>query len=304
MTVYEIYKNYESLKKQIVSEQTFRTNKSNYYTHIHPVFGNKKFFQLTYVDYQNFVNNLLSTGLKPKTVKNILIVLQGLYKLAKMNNWIDIDNYISYVELPRFDNRRYFTLDVDTQKSYIRAILDFSENVYKDIFIFLLHGRRLNEVLSLKWEQIDLTSEIMYLPHLQNKSRKNLSFKLTDIQIQILRQHYVKAYDRQGTPFLTGYVFINEQTMTRYRTVKRSWLRLLDTAGLPRIRIHDIRHLLATYLINELKMSIEIVSHLLGHSDIKITQQYINPKPANAKIAMNKLLNSVVNISALGNRPL
>ncbi|MGW8169479.1 MAG: tyrosine-type recombinase/integrase [Sulfurovaceae bacterium] len=305
MKVYEIYKHYENLKRPIVSVRTFNSNKSNYYTHIHQVFGDKEFSQLKYIDYQNFVNNLLSNDLKPKTIKNILIVLQGLYKVAKINDWYDGENYISFVELPRFDNRRYFTLDVSIQKAYIKAILDFKEFIYKDIFVFLLHGRRLNEVLGLKWEQIDLTSEIMYLPYMQNKARKNLSFKLTDIQLKILRLHYAIAYDRQCTPFVTGYVFVNPQTMTRFNHVKNAWNRLLDNAGLPRMRIHDVRHLVATYLINNLKISIEIVSHLLGHSDIKITQRYINPEPANSKLAMDKLLGSVnlFDNLALGNLP-
>ena len=230
--------------------------------------------------------------------------LSSIINFAIKNEWYDGKNYTLDVEIPKYDNKQYFTLDVEVQKAYIKAILDNRVFFTNHIFIFLLHGRRLEEVLSLKWEQIDLNSGVMYIPAKLNKSRKNLSFELTDIQIRILKIHYAICYDRQCSPLLQGYVFVNPYTLDRYRTIKNAWFRLLDNAGLPRIRIHDIRHLVATYLINELKMSIEIVSHLLGHSDIKITQQYINPKPANAKIAMNKLLNSVVNISALGNRPL
>ena len=293
MTFDEIFKNYEILKEPILSAHTFKTNQSYYYNHIQPVFGTRAFTELRYLDYQKFANNLLANNLKPKTVKNIFIVLFGIQKVARMNGDYDGENWLSYVELPKFDNRRYFTISSETQKSYIRAILDFQEPIYKDIFLFLLHGRRLNEVLDLKWEFIDINQGIMYLPALRNKSRKNLSFQMTDIQIQALKKHQKLAHEAQGTSFITGHIFINPVSGLRYADVRKPWIRLLSNAGLPKIRIHDIRHLVATYLINELNLPVEIVSHLLGHSDIKITQRYINPKPANAKMAMDKLINSV-----------
>ena len=293
MILNDVFSFYVEAKRLIWSRQTYRTNIGFYANHIEPKFGLHEIGVIQYKDYQKLANSLLDRGLKPKTVKNIFFVLQGMYKFAKKNNWITSTDPIDFVEFPKFDNRRYFTINVELQKKYIRAILDFDEPIYRDIFLFLLHGRRLREVLDLKWQYIDLNDGILYLPAKRNKSRKNLSFQLTDRLIDALRKYQADAIDREGTPFISGYVFVNPDTGTHFNDLRRPWKRLLDKAGLPKIRIHDIRHLVATYAINELELPIEKVSHALGHSDIKVTQGYINPNPENSKFVIDSIFDSV-----------
>ena len=293
MKVSDLFELYLDQKSQSLSPATLRSLKSNYYNHIDPIFGQKDFTTLRYVDYQKFVNNLLANGLKPKTVKNILLILSGLYHTATINEIYEGQNWVSHVELPKFDNKQYFTLKKELQVRYIKAILDFDEPIFKDIFIFLLHGRRLSEVLNLQWEYVDMSERVIYIPATHNKSKKNLSFEMTYIQLKILRHYLKNAIKDQDTVFPTGCIFFNPFTKKRYVDVRKPFSRLLKRANLPKIRIHDIRHLVATYLINELGLPVEQVSHLLGHSDITITQRYINPKPANAKNAMDALFNSI-----------
>jgi len=293
MTIDNLFQQYVELKKVKWSKHTFDTNMSSYNNHIYPFIGMSTLDTLNYIDYQKLANKLLDLGLSPKTVKNTFIIVSGIVHFAQKMDFYTGTDYVQYVELPDFDNKKYFTLSVEMQKKYIHAIMNFSEPVYKDIFLFLLHGRRLNEVLDLKWEFLDLNQEIMYLPSARNKSRKNLSFKMTDKQMSSLRRFQLDAHDLQGSAFLTGHVFLNPNTGKRYNDIKRPWKRLLTKANLPKIRIHDIRHLLGTYLINELNTPIEHVSHLLGHSDITVTQRYVNQKPQNAKVCMDNLFESV-----------
>ena len=304
MTLREVYEYVEELKRPVLSAHTLKVNSGFFYNHIDPYFGSRDIRTIQYIDYQRFANDLLSgkasgTPLKPKTVKNIFNVLSSIYKLARVNNWYDGPDYLDMVELPKFDNRRYFTLDVEHQRAYILAILSFDEPVYSDIFLFLLHGRRLREVLDLRWEYLDLNQGIMYLPAKQNKSKKNLSFQLTERMLAALKRRASDAIDIQGTPFLSGYVFVNPRTGRPYTDIRKAWKRCLSRAGLPMIRIHDIRHLVATYSINVLELPIEKVSHALGHIDIKTTQGYINPRPENARQVIDAVFDSVTGKSVL-----
>jgi len=294
MTTFDnIANEYFELKKSIWSKHTYKTNLSNYNNHIAPYLGLKSIDAIHFIEYQRLANTLLERPLKPKTVKNIFVVLSGIVNYAiKMDMYLG-KNYLEYVELPEFDNKQYFSTSKELQVKYIRALMSFNEPIYKDIFFFLLHGRRLGEVLGLEWEYIDLEQRIMYLPSAKNKSRKNLQFELTNQQVVILREYEREARQTQKTAMLKGYVFFNPKTLTRYTDIRRAWDRLLYINDLPKIRIHDIRHLVGTYLINELDISIEHVSHLLGHSSIQVTQRYINPKPSNSKNAMDKLFKSV-----------
>lgn len=293
MTIDKIHSQYVELKKLKWTSKTYTNNISIYNNHIYPHIGQRCLDTLNYIDYQKLANKLLDGGLSPKTVKNIFIVISGIVHFAQKMDIYDGTDYVQYVELPDYDNKQYFTLSVEMQKRYIRAISSFNEPIYQDIFLFLLHGRRLNEVLDLQWEYLDLNEGIMYLPAQRNKSKKNLSFLMTDKQLKALKKYQLQAHDLQGTAFITGHVFINPNTGKRFNDISKPWKRLLNRNGLPKIRIHDIRHLLGTYLINELNVPIEHVSHLLGHADIKTTQIYVNSKPANAKNAMDKLFDSV-----------
>jgi len=300
MTLNQLFQHYKELKSLTLSEQSYRTNIGYYENHVQSLLGEHDISHINFIDYQNFANNLLSKPaasgkpLSPKTVKNILVMLHTMYKIARISGWYIGDDIIKYVELPQFDNHRYFTISPEYQKRYILAILNFNEPVFKDIFLFLLHGRRLKEVLQLQWQFLDLVQGIMYLPARKNKSKKNLSFKLTDRQLNSLRFFHSLEIDRQSTVFPMGYVFKNPNTDLPYSDIRKAWRRLLDSYNLPLIRIHDIRHLVATYAINELSQPIEHVSHLLGHSDIQITQRYVNPKPENSKKVMDSLFDSLV----------
>ncbi len=292
MKIETIFEEYISLKRPLISLQTYRTNVGYYKNHIAPRFGDREINTIHYIDYQKFSNDMLIDH-KPKTVKNILVVLSTLYKYAKKMNYYNGDNIVTYVELPRFDNKIYFTLSPDLQKRYIKAILGFQEPVYKDIFLFLLQGRRVKEVLDLKWEQIDLINSILYLPATHNKSKKNLSFELTDQIVNMLSEYYDIAVQMQNSVYPTGHIFLNPRTQKKYSGIRKPWLRLLKRAGLPKMRIHDIRHLVATYCINELGISIEKVSHTLGHTNITTTQRYLNSKPQNAKIVIDTMMDSL-----------
>ena len=287
MTIDDLFEYYRELKQHSITKHTLHSNTCSYSKHIAPVFGNREIDTIAYLEYQKFANKLLDTK-KPKTVKNILSILQSLYTLANKLDVYNGSNVVKFVELPRFDNRRYFTLSVELQKRYIKAILNFDEPIYRDIFLFLLHGRRLSEVLNLRWEFIDLNNGIMYLPATQNKSKKNLSFELTNILINRLNL----LVDRNKA-LMRGYIFINPKTDKPFIDVRRAFKRLLELNKLPKIRIHDIRHLVATYSINTLNLSVEYVSHTLGHTDIKTTQRYINPNPANAKKVIDSVIESV-----------
>ncbi len=293
MTIDTIYQTYIELKASVLDEHVIRSYQSAYDNHILPVFGHRDIKSLTYVDFQNFANRLTTSGKKPKTVKNILSVLSGIYKFALKNDWYDGKNYPSMVELPKFDNKYYISIPVDLQKKYLMAVKNFDEPIYKDIFLFLLHGRRLGEVLNLKWEYLDLNSGMVYFPSSTNKSRKNLAFELTDLMIDRLKEYQLKAIDEQRTAFVTGYVFKNPNTGKPFTDLRKAWKRLLDGAGLEYIKLHALRHMVASYAINELQLPLIEVSYMLGHSDTKITQRYINVKPRIAKNVTQRVFDSL-----------
>lgn len=274
------------------SERTFKTNVGYYNKHIKEVLGVKELAEITYLDVQLWVNSLVKQDYKIKTVKNILTVLKNHMRLSKKLGLIK-SNPTHEIELPKFDNTRYFNFSLEIQKDFIRSIIENDENVYNDIFFFLLHGRRRSEVLMLTWSMVNLEQKLYYIPAKINKVRKNMEYKMTDNLYNRLNKIFLKECVNQNTKYPTGYVFTNPRTNTRYKDLRGAWNRLLKKNNLPYIRLHDIRHLLGTYSINFLSLPIEHVSFALGHTNIEITQKYVTVKPEIAKDVIDKVFNSL-----------
>ena len=292
ITLNELFSEYIELIELLQSKQTIRTKISFYRKHIKELYGDRLIDDLKYRDFQKLINNLLKSGLKPKTVKNIKDLLQVVYKMAIKLEYTSHNPLLS-VELPKFDNKRYFSYSLKYQKSLITAILEYDEPIYKDIFLFLLHGRRLNEVLSLEWSMIDFNQRLYHIPAKINKAKRNMTYKMSALLYQALKDRYIQAKSLENISFPQGYVFINPKTGKKFVDIRKAWHRLLKSNNLPHTRIHDIRHLIGTYSINYLEIPIEKVSHTLGHTSIEITQKYITANPNTAKEVFERILKSV-----------
>ncbi len=293
ITLNDLFNEYIELIELLQSNQTIRSKKGYYRKHIKELYGDRFINDLKYKDFQILINNLLKSGLKPKTVKNIKDLLQVVYKMAIKLEYTTFNPLLG-VELPKFDNKRYFSFSLEHQQKLIKAILNFDEPIYKDIFLFLLHGRRLNEVLSIDWSMIDLFNKVYFIPAKINKAKRNMIYKMTDELYQMFINNYEKAKIEQNISVPIGYVFINPKTGKKFVDLRKPWKRLLKTENLPYTKIHDIRHLIGTYCINYLEIPIEKVSHTLGHTSIEITQKYITVNPDTARDVCSSILNSVI----------
>lgn len=69
------------------------------------------------------------------------------------------------------------------------------------------------------------------------------------------------------------HLFVNHQIGIAYTTIHKAWGRLRQKAGLSHLRIHDLRHQYASFLVNSGRTLYE-VQQILGHSDPKVTQRY------------------------------
>lgn len=288
MTLNELFKNYLEYYELILSPSTLRSDIATYQKHFKDDLGLKNVDEINFLDIQRFCNDLIKKDYKIKTVKNILAKLKVIFKLALKLELIN-KNPCDFIELPKFDNKRYFDYSVSIQKKFIKAISENKEP-NADIFFFLLHGRRKNEVLSLKFSDINFKTRTYTIPFKINKAKRDMSYKMSDDLYDRLYRRYIEAKKQNK---LNGYVFVNPMTNDKYQDLRRSWNSLLKRNNLPRIRLHDIRHLIGTYSINYLKIPIEQVSFTLGHTNIITTQKYITANVKKSKETIENLLKSI-----------
>ncbi len=134
------------------------------------------------------------------------------------------------------------------------------------ILLFLLStGARLNEALVATWENIDMNKRVWRILASNSKSKRIRSVPLNDSALEVLR-----SVATQGQ---FEHVFINQQTGEPYTTISKVWDRIRRKANLPQLRIHDLRHGFASFLVNNGRTLYEVQT-LLGHSSPSVTMRY------------------------------
>ncbi len=98
-----------------------------------------------------------------------------------------------------------------------------------------------------------------------SKSGKSRHVPLSKAALEVLNQ--LPRWD--GCP----YVVPNVETMKPHVQLHRAWNNARIAAGLSDVRMHDLRHSMASNMINSGR-SIYEVSSILGHSQLKTTQRY------------------------------
>ncbi|WP_130332571.1 tyrosine-type recombinase/integrase [Micromonospora kangleipakensis] len=169
-----------------------------------------------------------------------------------------------------------------------------------------LLGLRRGEALGLRWEDVDLVEGIIFVRQTLQRLGGQLVFgpvKSDESEriialpvpcLTALRQHRVaqdaerkiagKDWKDSGLIFTTGI-----GTPIEPRNLNRHFGRLLDRAGLRRIRSHDLRHSCAT-LLYEQGVPIEKIQDILGHSSPTITKLiYVEVTRQSQRSSVDKL---------------
>jgi integrase len=136
----------------------------------------------------------------------------------------------------------------------------------------------LNEVLSARWQQVDRVNRVLRVEAINSKSKRVRSIPLNDSALDVIKQ--------LDTESKYEHLFINKQTKQPYTTIMKVWSRLRSKAGLPQLRIHDLRHQYASFLVNSGRTLYE-VQQILGHSDSKVTERYAHLSTKTLQAAAN-----------------
>ena len=236
-----------------------------YRLRLNQVFGKQRLNQITRQQIQQFHTQLKGEGLSASTCNHYIKLIKHSLNLAIDWDMLDINPAIR-VPLFHEDNKMENYLD-DTQLKQLMEVLinDDNRNVCSILLYLLSTGARLNEALSARWDNVDVAKRVWIIPASNSKSKRVRSVPLNDSAINIINQLETQQYYDQ--------LFINPQTRKPYTTIHKVWGRLREKAGLKHLRIHDLRHQYASFLVNDGRTLYE-VQQILGHSDPSVTQRY------------------------------
>ena len=248
-----------------VYKKSWLGDECNLRNHILPAFGNKHLDEITQKEVFEFHHQMLAKGLAKATCNRLLILLRYMFNLAK--KWKvagSQENPTLGVPLYEANNARERFLSPEETQRLKAAIEDSANTQLKFIVpLLLLTGARKRELLDAKWEDIDAPRRNWRIP--VSKSGKARHVPLSAAVLDLLE----KLPRFPGCP----YVVPNPETLEPFVNVFYSWNTARNKAMLPGVRMHDLRHSMASNLVNSGR-SIYEVSKILGHSQLKTSERY------------------------------
>ena len=140
---------------------------------------------------------------------------------------------------------------------------DASPEALGAIRFLTLTGCRVSEALSMRWDDVDFDRSVASLP--DSKTGAKL-IRLPEAAMAIL---YDLAPYRSRNP----YIFAGKRKDQPLTDLKGPWSRIRRTAGLEHVRLHDLRHTVASIGV-ALRYSLPIIGKMLGHTQTATTQRY------------------------------
>lgn len=157
-----------------------------------------------------------------------------------------------------------------SREDFQRLLETIREPWLRDVVLFAaVTGMRQGEILSLRWEQVDLHARVARLSStatFRTKTGKRRTVPLGETAMQVLLRK------RPGSD--PGVVFTLRGRPLRRRWVTTKLRRYVRQLGMDRrLNFHSLRSSFASWLALD-GVSIYQISKLLGHSDVKLTQHY------------------------------
>ena len=151
------------------------------------------------------------------------------------------------------------------------------------IRLLLLTGCRRNEILTLRWDDLDRTAGELRLRDTKTGPRR---VPLTPAVDRVL----ARIPRIEGNPW----VIAGEKPGGRLGGIDRLWYRLRARAGLDDVRLHDCRHSFASQAL-ALGEGLPLIARLLGHKTVMTTVKYAHLARDTEKASAAKVGDSIGN---------
>lgn len=229
---------------------------------ISPYFGDRPVPSLSAREISDWHDGLLESGYSPASCNRFLALFKTIMAMAERRGLVaespcrDIRPFRIHAQRERFLSKG--------EAALLMGVLRKSDRPEARILtLLLLTGARKNEIVRARWEDVSLERRVLTVP--VSKSGRPRQIVLSAMAVELLRK---MAAERSG-PWL----FPGRGGERPLAGIDKFWRRLRKDLGLRDVRIHDLRHSFASFLVNA-GHSLYEVQRLLGHRDPRTTMRY------------------------------
>ena len=247
-------------------------NKGYYKTYIKPVLGSKRIKDVKPAMLTRF--NRTIDHLATRTQKMAYELLIPIFNLAIEDEIIDRTPIKTEQHVPKrkqLEEKKVVNDAVNKYKTVYAAINKVYKNDphHRAIFLLGFNGRRRNEVLSLKWEDIDFENNKYTVRAKTSKVNMDMMFELpSDVKSALL--------EFQGE---RGNVFKVKNIVKQYPKIRKE-------CGIPEFTFHWMRNL-AVSALSAKGVDATHLSAMLGHTDAGTIKKYLSLQRSDSTAVTN-----------------
>ena len=203
--------------------------------------------------------------IKPSTVVRELAYFSSIINHARREWGIHTPNPVLSVRKPAQPQGRNRVLNYEEEQRLLFACEPkANRNIYTRPFVILAleTAMRRGEILSLRWENINLIKRTAYLALTKNGESRTVPLSTRAIETL---QALPRSIDGRVLPI-------------NFAALETNFKRARERANLLDLRIHDLRHTAATRLSEKLPNLLEL-SAVTGHKQLSMLKRYYHPNP-------------------------
>lgn len=252
--------------------------------------GTIKHYREAYIQIIKYLNeDLLLSDINKKTFEEFIIEASKNHKIKSqtLNTYArDLKTIIYFfmkqeyintfkIELPRVDKKPIETytdeeLEILLRKPNLKKCEFVEYRSYVIVAFFLSTGIRLTSLINIKIKDLRLSEEIVNIIH--TKNRKPLTIPLNNQIIKILREYLSYRQHRDEDDYLFCNIYGKQLTKS---AITQALGLYNKNRGMEHTGIHRLRHTFAKKWVLAGK-SVVNLQKILGHSNLQMTQNYIN----------------------------
>ncbi|MCM3602459.1 site-specific integrase [Robertmurraya korlensis] len=272
-----------SIKKRGISNSTVSLYKGSIKNHIAPSLGNIALSKMKPQHIQKFIARMDEAGLADDTIKRTFNIVNAcLNEAVKFGDLAS--NPAAKVDKPKVVPKEMKIWTIDQIQHFLKC--SKNNRLYCAFHLAIMTGLRKGEILGLRWKDVDLEKQVLYVNQTLEQDGKTLkkgaktkgsvrSVTISPttkkallehkIQQDIEREFFDSVHKNLDLVICTG----NGATY-HPRNLTRAFQKLTQKAELPHIRFHDLRHTHAALMIAQ-NEPMKLIAERLGHSRITTT---------------------------------
>ena len=251
--------------------------------HLLPALGASRMTRITRSDVVALQQKLVLHPYAPATINRIVILLKHVFNCALRWDCLPpgCNPCVGVTEVKNHATMERYLTPEEVTRLFAEIDGNVNTQVGKVVRLLLYTGARKSEVLHATWDNVDLTRRVLTVP--VSKSGRPRYIALSEAAVELLNS----LPREEDIPW----VFFNPKTRKPPVSLFWAWNTMRKNVGLADVRLHDLRHSFASFLVNSGRTLYE-VQRLLGHHDPKVTMRY-------AHLSQDSLLEAVDSIHKL-----